>query len=100
MSNQLTSLALGAALGLLAVPACNLDIPDLNNPGLEQLENNPTAAGVAAATTGMLVTIRGNKSTAVGYVNQLGILGRESYDFDPNDSRFITEDLGGNLQKG
>jgi hypothetical protein len=100
MSNKLTSLVLGAALGMLAVPACDLNIPDLNNPGLEPLENNPTAAGVTAAATGMLVTIRGNKSTAVGYVNQLGILGRESYDFDPNDSRFIAEDLGGALQKG
>jgi hypothetical protein len=99
MFNKLTSLVLGAALGSLAVPACNLDIPDLNNPGLEQLENNPTAAGVSAAATGMLVSIRGNKSTAVGYVNQLGILGRESYDFDANDARFVSEDIVGNLQK-
>jgi hypothetical protein len=100
MSNKLTSLALGGALGLLAVSGCDLSIPDLNNPGLEPLENNPTAAGVSAAATGMLVSIRGNKATAVGYVNQLGILGRESYDFDANDARFVTEDIGGNLQKG
>ena len=100
MSNKLTSLVLGAALAMLAMPGCDLSIPDLNNPGLEPLENNPTAAGVSAAATGMQVTMRGNKSTAVGYVNQLGILGRESYDFDPNDSRFITEDIGGTLQRG
>ena len=49
MSNKLVSLALGGALGLLAVPSCDLEIPDLNNPGLEQLQNNPTAAGVNAA---------------------------------------------------
>ena len=99
MSNKLTSLVLGAALGLLAVPGCDLHIPDLNNPGLEQLENNPTAAGVNAAATGMLVFLRSNKPTAVGYVNQLGILGRESYDFDPNDGRFVTEDIQGNLNR-
>lgn len=99
MSNKLTSLVLGGALGLLAVPSCDLNIPDLNNPGLEQLQNNPTAAGVSAAATGMLVSLRGNKATAVGYVNQLGILGRESYDFDANDARFVTEDIQGNLQK-
>lgn len=100
MSNQLTSLVLGAALGLLAVPSCDLNIPDLNNPGLEQLQNNPTVASINAAATGMLVGNRGGKSAATGLVNQLGILGRESYDFDPNDGRFVTEDIQGNLQKG
>jgi starch-binding outer membrane protein, SusD/RagB family len=100
MSNQLTSVMLGAALGLLAVPSCDLNIPDLNNPGLEQLQNNPTVASINAAATGMLVGNRGGKSAATGLVNQLGIIGRESYDFDPNDSRFISEDIGGTLNKG
>jgi hypothetical protein len=100
MSNKLVSLALGGALGLLAVPSCDLEIPDLNNPGLEQLQNNPTVAGVNAAATGMLVGNRGGKAGATGLVNQLGILGRESYDFDPNDGRFVTEEIQGNLNKG
>lgn len=100
MSNKLVSLALGGALGLLAVPSCDLDIPDLNNPGLEQLQDNPTVAGINAAATGMLVGNRGGKSAATGLVNQLGILGRESYDFDPNDSRFIAEEIQGNLNRG
>src|SRR5215468_9125584 len=100
MSNKLVSLALGGALGLLAVPSCDLNIPDLNNPGLEQLENNPTVAGINAAATGMLVGNRGGKSAATGLVNQLGILGRESYDFDPNDGRFVTEEIQGNLNRG
>src|SRR5215813_5732961 len=100
MSTKPLSLVLCGILGALAVPACDLNIPDLNNPGLEQLENNPTAAGINAAATGMLVSIRGNKTTAVGYINQIGILGRESYDFDANDGRFVTEDLAGNLNKG
>jgi len=100
MSNKLTSVVLGAALALLAVPGCDLNIPDLNNPGLEQLQNNPTAAGVNAAATGMLVSLRGNKVAPTGFVNQIGILGRESYDFDGNDARFVAEDIQGNLQKG
>lgn len=100
MSSKLVSLALGGALGLLAVPSCDLDIPDLNNPGLEQLQDNPTVAGINAAATGMLVGNRGGKSAATGLVNQCGILGRESYDFDPNDSRFIAEEIQGNLNKG
>lgn len=100
MSNKLTSLVLGAAAGLLAVPSCDLSIPDLNNPGLEQLQDNPTAAGIEAAATGMLVSLRGNKATPTGFVNQIGVIGRESFDFDANDGRFVTEDIGGNLQKG
>lgn len=100
MSNQLTSLALGAALGLLAVPACDLNIPDLNNPGLDALQNTPTVAGINAAATGMLVGDRGGKSATTGLVNQLGIIGRESYDFDPNDGRFVTELIQGSLNKG
>lgn len=99
MSNKLVSLALGGALGLLAVPSCDLEIPDLNNPGLEQLQNNPTVAGVNAAATGMLVGNRGGKAGATGLVNQLGILGRESYDFDGNDSRFVSEEIQGALNK-
>lgn len=99
MSNKLTSLVLGGALGLLAVPSCDLNIPDLNNPGLDQLETNPTPSTLNAAATGLLVGNRGGKSNATGLVNQLGILGRESYDFDPNDGRFVTELIAGTLQK-
>ncbi|HEX3762729.1 MAG TPA: RagB/SusD family nutrient uptake outer membrane protein [Kofleriaceae bacterium] len=100
MSTRLSSLVLGGVLGLLAVPACDLDIPDLNNPGLDQLQDNPTPGNVNAAATGMLVGQRGSKSAATGLVNQLGILGRESYDFDANDGRFVTELIQGTLQKG
>ena len=100
MSNRLTSLVLGGAACLLAVPACDLDIPDLNNPGLDQLQNNPTPGTVNAAATGMLASNRTGKATATGYVNQLGVLGRESYDFDANDGRFVSELIQGTLQKG
>src|SRR4051794_13166795 len=100
MSIKPLALALCGILGALALPACDLDIPDLNNPGLEQLENNPTVASINAAATGLLVGNRGGKSATTGLVNQLGILGRESYDFDPNDGRFVTELIQGNLQKG
>jgi len=92
-------LALGAIVGSLALAGCNLDIPDLNNPGLEQLENNPTTASINTATTGLLVGNRGAKAPITGLVNQLGILGRESYDFDSADTRYVTELIQGNLSK-
>ena len=36
----------------------NIDVPDLNNPGLDDLENNPTPSKVAAAATGLLIQDR------------------------------------------
>jgi len=90
---------LAAVLGSLGLAACDLDIPDLNNPGLDELENNPNRTIVNSAATGLLVGNRQAKSTTTGFVNQLGILGRESYDFDPSDSRFTSELLQGRLSK-
>jgi starch-binding outer membrane protein, SusD/RagB family len=97
-TKQLT-FAIGAILGSFALSGCDLDVPDLNNPGLEQLENDPTVSSINTATTGLLIGQRGGKAGTTGLVNQLGILGRESYDFDPNDGRFVSEELQANLVK-
>jgi starch-binding outer membrane protein, SusD/RagB family len=93
------ALTLAGILGSLALASCSLDIPDLNNPGLEQLENSPTTASINTATTGMLIGARAGKATTAGLVNQLGILGREAYDFDSADGRFVNELIQGNLSK-
>jgi hypothetical protein len=98
MNIKQLAFALGI-VGSLALTSCSLDIPDLNNPGLEQLENSPTAASINTATTGLLIGNRGGKSATVGLVNLLGILGRESYDFDSADIRFVSEMIQGNLSK-
>ncbi len=97
MSKQATTLVLGAILSTLAMTACNLDIPDLNNPGIDQLESNPTAPGVNTALTGLLIGDRAAKATTAGLVCQLGILGREAYDIDPAEGRPVTELLDGKL---
>lgn len=83
-------LALGAS-------ACaeDLVVPDFNNPGLEELQNNPTRAAVINAAQGLLITARAQESSPNGYVSLLGILGRESYNFDGSDPRFVTEMLAG-----
>ena len=75
-------------------------MPDLNNPGLDEFQNNPTRASVGAAATGLLVQIREDLAATNGYVSHLGILGRESYNFDGADPRFITELLEGTLNPG
>ena len=93
----LSSLAL---TGLIGMVGCDLDVPDLNNPGLDDLSENPTPSGVSAACTGLLVGSRVGIAASNGYVAQLGILGREAYNFDPADPRFVGELLAGELNPG
>ncbi|HET7551782.1 MAG TPA: RagB/SusD family nutrient uptake outer membrane protein [Gemmatimonadaceae bacterium] len=96
--------ALGSAaviLTLLLSGGCNeLNVPDFNNLDLGDLETNPTPAKIAQAAQGMLIGARVQIGEQNGYVSLLGILGRESYNFDPADPRFITEMLIGPLDGG
>lgn len=85
---------------LAAAPGCDLDVPDLNNPGIDELAENPTVSSVTAACTGLLIGSRRNHAAANGYVSQLGILGRESYNFDAADPRYVNELLGSQLAAG
>jgi hypothetical protein len=88
------------APAVMALGACDLDVPDLNNPPIDDLRDNPTRENVSAASVGLIVGNRRNVAAANGYVSQLGILGRESYNFDGADPRYIGELLTGPLQKG
>jgi len=99
MNLKAPTCVLAGILGWVALPGCDLSVPDLNNPGYDQLQDSPTAALVNSAAGGLQVGIRGGKAATTGLVNQLGILGRESYDFDPSDSRFVTEELEGLLNR-
>ncbi|HEV2148057.1 MAG TPA: RagB/SusD family nutrient uptake outer membrane protein [Longimicrobiaceae bacterium] len=92
---------LATLLGAAFLGGCgDLTVPDYNNPSIEDLRSNPTPAGVRAAATGLLVGARANISAPNAYVSLLGILGRESYNFDPSDPRFITEMLAPELNPG
>ena len=96
-------LPLAAAFALTAsgLAACgDLTVPDYNNPSIESLEGNPTTTTVAQAAQGMLIGSRTYMGAQNGYVSLLGIVGRESYNFDPADPRFITEMLIGPLDPG
>ena len=84
----------------LTLTACDIDVPDLNNPGLDDLENNPTPSKVAAAATGLLIQDRAGIGAENGYVMQLGILGREAFNFDSADPRYVGEMLQGPLNSG
>jgi starch-binding outer membrane protein, SusD/RagB family len=72
-----------------------MDVPDLNSPGLDSLQKNPTPSLIKSASTGLLIGHRAGMATQNGYVSMLGILGRESYVMDPADPRYVGEMLAG-----
>lgn len=75
-------------------------VPDLNNPGLESLESNATAAAVIDATQGLMIGARAGHTGQISTTSHLGMLGRESLVFDNSDPRYIDEMLAGNLDAG
>jgi hypothetical protein len=72
MRKQLKALALAVLLG-----ACgDLTVPDYNNPSVDDINSNPSTAGIAAAAQGLL---RGTRDNAGGMVSTLGMFGREGW---------------------
>ncbi len=86
MTNKQIALALSFAL-----PACTFDVPDLNRPAVDQILANPTPAAVASLATGLVAGERADIAQRIGYVSELGILGRESLVLSGSDDRFVTE---------
>lgn len=76
---------------LLLLPACSdLSSPNFNAEDLSNLTENPTRANVNAATQGMLITYSGYHAAPNGYLVLLGTLGRNAYNLDIADPRFVT----------
>ncbi|MBK7534336.1 MAG: RagB/SusD family nutrient uptake outer membrane protein [Myxococcales bacterium] len=94
------SIGLCSVVALATLNACDFEIGDLNNPSLDELEDSPTLASISAACAGIMAGHRGNLAAANGYISLLGILGRESYNFDGADPRYFGEMLTGALAKG
>jgi starch-binding outer membrane protein, SusD/RagB family len=93
--------AVPALLALLLVGGCDdIDVGDLNNPGLENLQDSPTRVGVLTLATGLQIGSRYTLGNQNGYMVLLGILGREVYNFDAADPRFVTEMMLGPLDGG
>jgi hypothetical protein len=86
MTNKQIALALS-----FAFPACTFDVPDLNRPAVDQILANPTPAAVASLATGLVAGERADIAQRIGYVSELGILGRESLVLSGSDDRFVTE---------
>lgn len=99
-TTKVTSLIVSVAVILFSGACKDLVVPDFNNTSLEDLSSNPTPTKIAQAAQGLLVGTRVGIGEQNGYVSLLGIVGRESYNFDPADPRFITEMLIGPLDGG
>ena len=82
MIRQLSRL-LTAGLVATVFTACDLTVPDFNNPSVEDLQTNPTSAAIAAAAQGLLFDTR---LTAADMVQWVGAFGREVYPMAPTGS--------------
>lgn len=95
MRNTIIALA-----AIVPLAGCDLDVPDLNNPGEDELRNDPTPELVRVTATGLLIGHREAYRETSGYISQLGVVGRESYNFDTADPRYRTEMLSAELNGG
>lgn len=95
------TLTAAALISGLTLNACSdLDITDLNNPGLDQLQGSPTVTALNTATSGILISARFGMAGTTSYNTGLGVLGREVYLLSSDDPRFVTELLAGPLDGG
>ncbi|MCZ6857957.1 MAG: RagB/SusD family nutrient uptake outer membrane protein [Gemmatimonadetes bacterium] len=94
--------AIPVLLAMVVVSACEtLTVPDLNNPSIEELTGEDASrVAVVTAVQGLFIRARNGISGRAGYVSELGIIGRESYNFDAADPRFVTELLRDPLDGG
>ncbi len=94
--------AIPVLLVMVTMSACDtLVVPDFNNPSIEELTGEDASrVAVITAAQGLFVRARGGIAGRAGYVSEVGIIGRESYNFDAADPRFVTELLRDALDGG
>lgn len=95
-----TGLVTGALAALAACSTDRLDVPNFQNPTVSSITADPVAA-LPLLATGVLRDDRGNEP---GYVLGVGMLGREVYDYTPNEGRnttgWLTADVNNNTSFG
>jgi hypothetical protein len=99
-TGQTVTRRLGAAalMGVLALTACKeVNVPNLNSPNVDQLLAAPRASTVNTTALGLLV---GARAVAGTYASQLGVFGRESYNLDQAEARFVLSWLAQPLTPG
>src|SRR5258705_291961 len=100
LSMRVTSLIATVAVLLFASACKDLIVRDYTSSSSDDWTNSRTPTKVIQASQGLLVGTRVGIGEQNGYISLLEILGREPYNFDPADPRFITEMLIGPLDGG
>src|SRR5882757_4389344 len=80
------------AIALLA-SACKKDYGDLNNATIEALSNNASEAELNNLVSG---TESGMRNALNFYIDDVSIIGRESYRFSNSEPRYTIDLLGAN----
>ena len=84
-----TALFAVVLLGTAALAGCkDAVVPDLNNPSLEGMTNNPTRSQVQSLATGLII---GNRVSVGPQIRDLEIIGRDAYNLDAADPRWVSE---------
>lgn len=91
--------ALVAALGATGALAGCKDalVPDLNNPSIEGIISNPSRSQVQSMATGLLI---GDRNSTGPQIRDMEIIGRDMYNLDAADPRWVTELLGTAFEAG
>ncbi|HEY6157410.1 MAG TPA: RagB/SusD family nutrient uptake outer membrane protein [Gemmatimonadales bacterium] len=96
-NEMIRSVRAGALMALLLVTACSdfFNVPNSNQPNLEDLVNNPTRTKLSAAATGIFA---GARSGIQSYIWRLGSMGREGINLSGNNQPDYQEPYFGPLQ--
>lgn len=93
MRDGLSARLLVGAL-LFALGSCDaLTSPNFNAGDFDEVTTNPTPASMATTIQGLMIGARAYQAPPNGYIVLTGIIGREGYNLDPADPRFVTEML-------
>ena len=79
--------------GTLFFTACKKDYGDLNNATIEQLSKNATQSELNNLVSG---TESGMRNSLNFYLDDVSIIGRETYRFSNSEPRYVLDLLGGN----
>lgn len=92
---------------LLTFAGCKgLNSPNFNSGDVDDLSGNPSATEITTAVQGLFIGTRSyiprivTQDPRQGYIDLLGILGRNSYTMEGAEPRNATEMLGGELNPG
>ena len=85
-------------LGVSVTTACqDTTVPNLNDPIIDDFLANPTPAQVQAMAYGLLF---GSRADIGPMIRDAEIIGRDAYNLDPADPRWVDQLLGPNLDDG